>query len=125
MKRAHAWLRGAWVAVAAGALAGCGGDNGRPVDNSTEEAKVAGTVKIRGKAMKGGAILLDASSAGRVTTARTIPVKADGSFEGTTYVGNNNVRISGDVVTKEPTLAYATKSVDVKSGSNTIDLEFP
>ena len=57
---------------------------------------------------------------------KALPVKADGTFEGTTLVGQNAARILGPAVTKDPSLGYATKSVDVKPGdSNSFDLDFP
>ena len=57
--------------------------------------------------------------------AQTAKVKSDGTYEVTTNVGHNVVRILGPAVKKEPTLGYVSQTIDVKSGENKIDLDFP
>jgi hypothetical protein len=114
------------------AASGCGGGNppaGAPSPgeaSSTAEAKVTGTVKIHGLAMSGGKITFDPSNPQRKNAqVRAAEVHSDGSFEITTLVGPNTVRISGPAVKKDPGLGTATKTVDVTSGENRIELSFP
>ncbi len=114
--------------VAAGAigLAGCGGGTSvSSVDASNTEAKVTGTVKVRGKAMTEGEVRFDPTSAGRThAQGRIAKILPDGTFEVTTLIGHNAVRISGPALKKEPTLEYATKVVEVTTGENKLDLDF-
>jgi hypothetical protein len=104
---------------------GCG--EGKPsVETSpTGEAKVIGTVKIHGLAMSGGKITFEPSADQREATPRSAEVRNDGTFEVSTLVGPNTVKISGPAVKKEPALANAPKTVDIKPGENQIEISYP
>ena len=125
MHQIHRWIRVSLVVLTLSAFSGCGGGGGdsfAPAD-STEEAKVSGTVKIHGKPMSGGQISFSPPAN---VAAKEAEVKSDGTFEVTTLVGKNSVRISGPAVTKEPELAYESVTVDVPSGgSSSLVVEVP
>jgi len=107
------------------ASSGCGNDV-PSVDKSTAEAKVAGTVKVHGQTAKGGEVMFDATNAARKeSSSKTAKIKDDGTYEITTFVGHNTVKISGPAVKKEPMLGYSSQTIEVKHGENKIDLDFP
>jgi len=111
--------------VVALVVAGCGEDK-PSVASSTQEAKVTGTVTIRGKPMKGGEIIFDPSNYQRKDAAkRTGKINGDGTYEVTTLVGHNSVTLQGPAITKEPNLGYAAQTIEVTSGSNTLNIELP
>jgi hypothetical protein len=124
MRVARHWLSSSLMLVSMAVVSGCSGEV--PLDTTTTEGTVKGTIKVRGKTMRGGSVTLDPTG-GRKTVegAKTFPVKDDGTFEGTTIIGKNRVRIGGPAITKEPTLGYASKEIEVKSGDNPVDLDFP
>jgi hypothetical protein len=127
MRHARRWIDVILTVASLFTVSGCGGAGSIPsVDSSKTEAKVTGTVKVHGQPMKGGTISFDPTTGGRTdVSAKTVPVKDDGTFEVTTFLGHNAVRIAGPAVTKEPTLGYATKVIEVTSGDNKVDLDFP
>jgi hypothetical protein len=116
-----------WLAPAAALSVvawGCGG--GPAVSSSTAEAKVTGTVKVKGKPMTSGTVTLDPSNYARENAdPRTGQIKSDGSYEVTTLVGRNAVRVAGPEITKEPGLAYANETIDVPSDGMTHDIVLP
>ena len=117
-----------WLAPAATALSvaawGCGGSPS--ATSSTAEAKVTGTVKVNGKNMTSGKVTLDPSNYARENAGpRTGDIKSDGTYEVTTLVGKNSVRVSGPEITKKPELAYANETIDVPSGGMTHDIVLP
>jgi hypothetical protein len=125
MQYAHWWV-GATLSVAGLFVAsGCGGGLSSQ-DTSTAEAKVSGTVKLRGKTLDRGEIVFDPSNYKRKDApARSAPIKKDGTYEITTFVGQNSVRLAGDAVQKEPMLSGAMQTIDVKPDDNKIDFDFP
>jgi hypothetical protein len=117
-----------WLAPAATALSvaawGCSGTPS--VTSSTAEAKVTGTVKVNGKPMTSGKVTLDPSNYARENAnPRTGEIKSDGSYEVTTLVGRNGVRVAGPEITKNPGLGYANETIDVPSGGMTHDIVLP
>src|SRR5262249_35459456 len=87
------------------------------VDTSTAEAKVTGTVKVHGKPMTSGTVTLDPSNYARASAGpRTGEIKSDGTYEVTTLVGKNLVRVNGPEMMKNPGLGYANGPIDVPSG---------
>jgi len=117
-----------WLAPAATALSvaawGCSG--GPSVTSSTSEAKVTGTVKVSGKSMTSGTVTLDPSNFARENAnPRTGEIKSDGTYEVTTLVGKNGVRVAGPAITKKPGLGYANETIDVPSGGMTHDIVLP
>jgi hypothetical protein len=117
-----------WLAPAATALSvaawGCSGTPS--VTSSTAEAKVTGTVKVNGKPMTSGKVTLDPSNYARETSQpRTGEIKSDGTYEVTTLVGKNGVRVAGPEITKNPGLGYANETIDVPSAGMTHDIILP
>jgi len=124
MRFARLWSV-ASLSLVALVVAGCG--EGKPsVASSTQEAKVTGTVTIRGKPMKGGEIIFDPANYQRKDAAkRTGKINDDGTYEVTTLVGHNTVLLQGPAITKEPGLGYANKTIEVESGGSKLDIELP
>ena len=114
------------AAATALSFAACGCSDGTPsVESSTAEAKVTGTVTVNGKHMTSGTVTFDASNIARAGAARTANIKSDGTYEVTTLVGKNVVRVAGPEITKQPGLGYANETIDVPSGGMTHDIILP
>jgi len=103
------------------------GCSGKPsVVSSSAEAKVTGTVKVNGKPMTSGTVTLDPSNYARASAGpRTGEIKSDGTYEVTTLVGKNLLRVNGPEIIKNPGLGYANETVDVPSGGTTHDIILP
>ena len=103
------------------------GCSDRPsVVSSTAEAKVTGTVKVNGKPMTSGTVTLDPSNYARKdANPRTGAIKSDGTYEVTTLVGKNAVRVAGPEITKNPGLGYANETIDVPAAGMTKDIVLP
>ena len=117
-----------WLAPAATALAvAAWGCSDRPaVVSSTTEAKVTGTVKVNGKPMTSGTVTLDPSNYARANAdARIGEIKSNGTYEVTTLVGKNAVRVAGPEITKNPGLGYANETIDVPASGMTHDIVLP
>ena len=118
-----------WLAPVAAALSvvpwGCSG--GKPaVTSSTAEAKVTGTVKVKGKPMTSGTVTLDPTNVARANAgARKGEIKSDGTYEVTTLVGKNGVLVAGPEITKNPGLGYANETIDVPPSGMTHDIVLP
>jgi hypothetical protein len=102
---------------------GCSG--GRPpVDTTTAEATVKGTVKINGKTATKGTIYFDPSNYVRKDAKRaSAPIGKDGSFELTTLAGENMVSVQSPEITKKSRLEYNRQSVVLKDGANNVDID--
>ena len=119
------WLTRAAAMALSVAAWGCS-DGAPSVETSTAEAKVTGTVKVNGKPMTSGTVTLDPSNArGKSVGQRTGEIKSDGTYEVTTLVGKNSVRVSGPEITKNPGLGYANETIDVPSSGTTHDIILP
>jgi len=104
---------------------GCG-DPRASVDTTTAEAKVSGTVRVRGKPMNGGEIAFDPSNYQRKDEKpRKTTIGADGTYSVTTLQGHNSARIFGPMVKKEPQLGYGIHTIEVKAGDNSFDIDLP
>ncbi len=124
MRYARSWVT---LALASTLLIAAWGCSDTPsVDTTTAEAKVSGTVRVRGKPMAGGEISFDPSNIQRKDEKRRIAtIGSDGSYSVTTLQGRNSARISGPMIKKEPQLAYGMHTIDVKPGDNTFDIDLP
>ena len=101
---------------------GCG--DGKPsVDTSRNEAKVSGTVRVKGKPAEGGTILFNASNSERIAPVVAGTIGKDGTYSVTTYTGGNQVSFDGEVAAKNRGVGLIKKFVDVKSGENTADFD--
>jgi hypothetical protein len=124
MRVSRWWLTPAAATAFSVAAWGCGGKPS--VDTSSSEAKVTGTVKVKGKPMTSGTVTLDPSNYVREkANPRTGDIKSDGTYEVTTLVGKNTVRVTGPEITKNPGLGYANETIDVPSGGMTHDIILP
>jgi hypothetical protein len=125
MRVSRRWLTSAAATALSVAAWGC--SDGTPsVDSSTAEAKVTGTVKVNGKPMTSGTVTLDPSNYARKDAGpRTGEIKSDGTYEVTTLVGKNLLRVNGPEITKNPELGYANETIDVPSGGTTKDIILP
>jgi hypothetical protein len=104
---------------------GCG-DERASVDTTTAEAKVSGTVRVRGKPMNGGEISFDPSNYQRKDEKpRKAKIGADGTYSVVTLQGQNSARISSPMMAKEPQLAYGIHTIEVKPGDNSFDIDLP
>ncbi len=125
MTLARRALSGSLAATLAVALWGCWEDK-PATESSTAEAKVTGKVMIHGKPMTSGELTFNPQNYLRKdAAARKAKVNPDGTYEVTTLVGRNSVMISGPAITKEPQLAYGAQTIDVKDGTNTLNIELP
>jgi hypothetical protein len=118
-----------WIAVSlvsAPLVIACGCGDQPSVTSSTEEGTVKGTVTIKGKLAKKGSVTFDPSNYRRTDAQpRTAPIKEDGTYEITTLVGENSVRVGGREA-ENAGAAYVTIPIDVKSGqANTLDIKLP
>ena len=93
--------------------------------SSTAEAKGTGTVTVHGKPMTSGTVTFDASNSARPGAARTANIKSDGTYEVSTLVGQNILRVNGPEITKNPELGYANETIDVPAGGTTKDIILP
>jgi hypothetical protein len=115
------------VAVCAVTLvlgSGCGG--GAPYTSSSEEAAVHGTVKVQGKLVRWGTVAFEIAEADRSTAIpRTAPIAKDGTFSLKARVGTNRVSVSAPAFPNEPNAQRLIPECEVRSGSNTFNIEFP
>ncbi len=56
---------------------------------------------------------------------RTAAINKDGTYEITTLVGYNSVRVAGPPLEKDPQLGYAALRYEVRSGDNSFNIELP
>jgi hypothetical protein len=125
MRVSRWWLTRAAATALSVAAWGCS-DGAPSVESSTAEAKVTGTVKVNGKPMTSGTVTLDPSNyRGKEVGQRTGQIKSDGTYEVTTLVGKNLVRVSGPEITKNPGLGYANETIDVPDGGMSHDIILP
>ena len=125
MRYARSWVTPALASTLLVAAWGCGSDI-PAVDTTTAEAKVSGTVKVRGKPMAGGEIAFDPSNYQRKDEKpRKATIGSDGTYSVTTLQGHNSARISGPMLKKEPQLGYGIHTIEVQPGDNTFDIELP
>ena len=125
MRVSRRWLTTAAATALSVAAWGCS-DSKPSVESSTAEAKVTGTVKVYGKPMTSGTVTLDPINYARANAGtRKGEIKSDGTYEVTTLVGKNQVRVAGPEITKNPGLGYANETIDVPSGGTTYEIILP
>jgi hypothetical protein len=119
-----------WARVAAAAALGIGPfgceDAKPPTESSLAEAKVHGTVKAMGKLVTDGEVVFNPANRSRKdVSVRSTPIRKDGTYEITTLVGQNSIRIGGPPLEKNPQLGYGGLTYTVTSGDNTFNIELP
>lgn len=103
---------------------GCG-DGRPPVESSTEEATVKGTVTVLGKPATGGNLTFDPSNVKRQDVPiRTTEIREDGTYQITTLVGMNSVSVNVPRGPKNPQMS-GELGYDVQSGENMLDIPLP
>jgi hypothetical protein len=119
-----------WVAVVVLiAYTGCDPHAGAPpVESSMEEANVKGTVRVRGKPVNNGTIRFHAANIRRPgATDRTARIERDGTYTTNAFIGPNEVEVTCKELNAPQLRQFRDEnpSVLVKSGENTIDIDFP
>lgn len=116
---------GLGLALAAATATGVGCDSRPGVESSTTEAQVKGTVFVNGTPVKKGKVVFDPANYKRKDAqARTATINADGSYEVTTLVGENEVRVESPEATKA-NATYERITLDVPAGGMTKDIKIP
>jgi len=122
MTRIRNW--GALVA-AIGLLAsvGCEGSSPPPVSSSNETVTVKGKVSLKGKPLTSGKIQFDATNINRRDApVGTFEIGKDGTYSGTTLIGENYVSVSGPAI-GQGDLSMNRKEVKLTAGENTVDID--
>jgi hypothetical protein len=120
--------RPASALVLLAALSGCSAAPDR--ESSTEEATVTGTVKVRGKLLEGGELNFNAVNPNRRVDTRKAAINKDGTYTAKAYIGLNMVTVFPPKARNKKEdkaffgVNYEERSVTVKSGENSADLEF-
>lgn len=105
---------------------GCGGAGTPPVESSRTEAKVSGTVKIRGKAATKGKVTFDPSNIRRKDVApSTAAIGKDGTYTITTLIGENSVFVETPETERDSRLGSNVQNLNVQVGDNTFDIQIP
>jgi hypothetical protein len=109
-------------------LSGCSAAPDR--ESSMEDATVAGTVKVRGKLLDAGELRFSAVNPNRRVDPRNATIGKDGTYSIKAYIGRNLVTVTPRKPRnkKEGQEFFGVnseeRSVDVKPGENSADLEF-
>jgi hypothetical protein len=108
-------------------LGGCDGSGGgSTASSSTEQAKAKGKVTYKGKPLANIEVVFNPVNVNRASAALvTATTGADGSYEITSLAGGNAVSLRGASVSKNPSLTYFSKPVDLTAGENSIDIDVP
>jgi hypothetical protein len=103
---------------------GQGCSNGKPsVDTSKTEAKVSGTVRVRGQLAEGGTIIFNPSNSERIVPTFSATINKDGTYSVTTYTGGNQILFEGDVALKNREIGLLREYVEVQRGENTANFD--
>jgi hypothetical protein len=108
-------------------LAGCSAPDR---ESSTDDATVTGTVKVRGKLLDGGELNFNAVNPNRRVEMRKTAIGKDGTYTAKAYIGLNTVTVTPPKPKDKKQgkeffgVGYEERSVTVKAGENTADLEF-
>jgi hypothetical protein len=101
---------------------GCG-DGTPSVDTSRTEAKVSGTVRVRGQLAEGGTIIFNPSNHQRIVPTFSATINKDGTYSVTTYTGGNQILFDGDVALKNREIGLLREYVEVQRGENTANFD--
>ncbi len=108
------------------ALGGCDGSGAPAASSSTEQAKVKGKVSLKGKPLAKVEVTFNAANVNRKSAPSVSATSADdGTYELTSLVGDNTVSLGGAAASKNGQLTYFSKSVNLKGGENTFDIDIP
>jgi hypothetical protein len=107
---------------------GCDGSGGgaSPVSSSTDQAKAKGKVTYKGKPLAKVEVRFNPANVNRKSASTVTAMTGDdGTYTITSLVGDNIVTLSGATVSKNPSLSYFTKLVDLSAGENSVDVDVP
>src|SRR4051794_40381186 len=83
-----------WLALALLTVCSCNSSNVPPGSDSSEEATVKGTVRIRGKPVNNGLVTFNPRNVSRPTApTRDTPIGKDGSYTIKTFIGENTIEV--------------------------------
>jgi hypothetical protein len=117
-------LAGLSAAAALWILPGCDGGSAPSVDGSTTEATVKGVVKVDGTPATEGEIVFNPANNRRPNVApRSAPIGKDGTYTVKTLTGENEVKLVGSLVKKNPVAGRSARVFNVKTGENTFDVD--
>jgi len=103
---------------------GCG-SGAPPVETSTAEAAVNGTVTFKGKPVTKGTVTFDPSNYQRQVASRSAPIGNDGRYTITTLVGENRVSVSSPQIVRSREMDDIDLYFNVQPESNTYDIVLP
>jgi hypothetical protein len=87
---------------------------------------VRGKVTLKGRPLARAEIHFNSANVNRKTAPTvTATIGDDGSYEVTTFVGENTITLGGPALRRNTRLQYTAKTLDVKDGENTFDLVLP
>ncbi len=118
-----------WAALVAAiglvASSGCGEGSPPSVSSSSEKVNVKGTVTLNGKPLTSGLVMFDAANINRRDApAAKLEIGKDGSYSGSTLIGENAVTVSGPAIGTGQ-LSMNRKEVVLKAGDNVLDVSLP
>jgi len=116
---------GGLAAAALLAISGCG-ESPPPASSSIDQVKVKGAVTHKGKPVPKVEVRFNPANVNHRSAASvTATAGDDGKYELNTLVGENTVSLTGAPTAKNAALAAFTRSVDLKAGDNTVDIDVP
>ena len=122
--RLSLWAAALFAAIGLFVLAGCG-DSPPAVDSSNTEATVSGLVTIDGVPATEGEVVFDPSNIKRPgAVPRKASIGKDGRYTVKTLLGENTIKLSGNVAHKSQILQRAQKALNVQAGDNPFDMTF-
>jgi hypothetical protein len=114
-----------WAIFGMVALSGCGGGSTPSVSSSSEQVQVKGTVMVNGKRLTKGTVQFDASNINRRDAPTgTFEISSDGTYSGTTLIGENAVSVQSPEIKSED-LKMNRQEFILTSGENVIDISIP
>lgn len=99
-----------------------------PISGSLEEAKVKGTVRVRGKPVDNGIVSFRCANVNRPGVAlKEVKIGKDGTYSITTLIGENFVEVSCKELfsPKNRVLIENEQMIKIGSGENTLDIDIP
>ena len=122
----RATLRASIYLVASTALITLSGCEAPPpaAATSNTEVTVKGVVKVDATLASDGDVVFDPSNYQRQGVPRKAPIGKDGSYSIKTLVGQNTIKLGGELARKYQNLQHKQQVYEVQNGDNTHDLEF-
>jgi len=109
-------------------VSGCDYSGAPAVPNSTEEAEVKGTVKVRGKPVNNGTIVFHSANIKRATKDVLAKINKDGTFTAKTVVGQCTVLVDCKELGTKKNLQLqeaAEQAVTIEPGTHELNIHIP